>query len=171
MLPVQGAVDLVVRIRACHARCPGSNPGRRTIFPIPPFGWLVGLRRGAWIWRWRRLVRRQLVRLFDLAWGWALRGEGWLARRYVGLAWRIVVRTRVRLPRRLKWRFCRRCGALFLPGKNCRVRLRRVGRRSSLVVTCLECGYRRKMVWVRRRGGHMERGRQGVGSGGGGYGG
>ena len=109
---------------------------------------------------------RQLRKLFDMAWGWALRGEGWLARRYVELAWRIVVRTRVRLPRGFKWRFCRRCGALFLPGKNCRVRLRRVGRRSSLVVTCLECGYRRRMVWVRGRSGGVRGGRKGGGPGG-----
>ncbi len=71
------------------------------------------------------------------------------ARRYVAIAWRIVQRTRVRLPWTLRHRFCHRCGAYFRPGVNSRIRTRRFGRVSGMVITCLECGYHRKVIWTR----------------------
>lgn len=56
--------------------------------------------------------------------------------RYVYLARRIGMRYRVRLPRELKRKMCKRCCSYLVPGSNARVRLRG----SYIVVTCLKCG-------------------------------
>lgn len=73
-----------------------------------------------------------------------------LAKHYVQMAQRIVMRTRVRLPDEFRYRFCRRCATPFQFGVNSRVRLRRAGRNSSLIVTC-SCGHRSKLVWKRKK--------------------
>ncbi len=72
-----------------------------------------------------------------------------LAQRYIQTARRIVMRTRVRLPADLRIRYCHRCENYLRPGINSRFRLRTAGRNSSIVLTCLSCGYRRKIVWNR----------------------
>jgi ribonuclease P protein subunit RPR2 len=100
--------------------------------------------------RWRNFVTDQLRNLYKLAEEVAV-DDGELARRYVLVARRIVLRTRVRLPYELRHRSCHRCGVFFRPGVNVRVRLRSRGRQSSLVLTCLVCGFRRKIVWRRHR--------------------
>ncbi|MFH1638407.1 MAG: ribonuclease P [Candidatus Woesearchaeota archaeon] len=58
-----------------------------------------------------------------------------LADRYVAMARRIAMRVNLRLPSRLKRKFCRHCGCYFIPGKNLRVRTRD----GKLVYYCLEC--------------------------------
>lgn len=100
--------------------------------------------------KWRGFVINQIRNLFRLAEEVA-RDDEELSRRYVLMARRIVMRARVRLPRELRFRCCHRCGVFFRPGVNSRVRLRRRGRASSLVVTCLVCGFQRKIMWRRDR--------------------
>jgi ribonuclease P protein subunit RPR2 len=57
------------------------------------------------------------------------------------------MRQRVRIPRDLRRRFCRRCSAYLVPGSTLRVRLHR----GKVVTTCLRCmGHRRYRV-VRTR--------------------
>lgn len=58
------------------------------------------------------------------------------SKRYVSLARRIGMRYRVRLPRELRQKMCRGCGAYLVPGSTSRVRL--YG--GCLCITCLECG-------------------------------
>lgn len=56
--------------------------------------------------------------------------------RYAYLARKIGMRYRIRLPRELKRRICKRCNSYLLPGKTSRVRLKGV----NVTVTCLNCG-------------------------------
>ncbi|MDO8056842.1 MAG: ribonuclease P [Candidatus Hermodarchaeota archaeon] len=98
--------------------------------------------------RWRATVTQHLRSLFDAAEAVASTDPA-LARRYVQTARRIVMRTRVRLPRELRHRYCHRCEQFFRPGVNARMRTRTAGRQGSVVITCLSCGYRRKVLWTR----------------------
>ncbi|HDR73435.1 MAG TPA: ribonuclease P [Methanoculleus sp.] len=60
--------------------------------------------------------------------------------RYVERALAIAIRTRVRIPRALRRRYCRRCHAYLVFGKNARVRIHG----GKVVVTCRACGYQRR---------------------------
>lgn len=84
----------------------------------------------------RRIALERMLVLFDLAEKEALQGHGPRARRYVDLARKIGMRYNVRVPAEYKRRFCKECGAYFVPGVNARVR---VGR-GRVVVTCTGCG-------------------------------
>jgi ribonuclease P protein subunit RPR2 len=101
--------------------------------------------------RWRATVVKHLRSLFQNAEAVAAQDPA-LAKRYVQMARRIVMRTRVRLPADLRHRYCHRCENYFRPGENARIRLRTAGRNVSLVITCLVCGHRRKFIWDRARG-------------------
>lgn len=61
------------------------------------------------------------------------------AQRYVDLARRIAMRTRIHLPRDLRHRVCRRCDAFLVPGSTSRTRIRQ-HREPHVAVTCLRCG-------------------------------
>ena len=58
-----------------------------------------------------------------------------LANRYVQLARKIGMRTKVSIPRNLKRKFCKNCYHFLFPGMNCRVRTRN----SMAVYYCLDC--------------------------------
>jgi ribonuclease P protein subunit RPR2 len=72
-----------------------------------------------------------------------------LAERQAGLAKKIAMRHRVRMPYRLRQLFCKRCKAFIVPGRDARVR---VGRSSTKAVriACLRCGHTyRKVIGAR----------------------
>ena len=73
-----------------------------------------------------------------------------LALKYGELARRISERTRVKIPREWKWRFCKRCGSLLFPGKNAVVRVRD-RRMPHLVIHCLRCGGIRRIPYLREK--------------------
>ncbi len=100
--------------------------------------------------RWRATVLKHLTNLFQQAEKVATQNPT-LAQRYVQMARHIVLRTRVRLPPTLQHRYCHRCEKFLQPGINARVRLRSAGRNGTMVITCLSCGYRRKLVWKRNK--------------------
>ncbi len=77
----------------------------------------------------RKIARERVEYLLDLA-----RKTG--KKRYVELAWKIKLRYRVKLPRDLKYSFCRKCRSMNLV-----VRVRR-GRISYI---CPSCGYIRRI--------------------------
>ena len=66
-----------------------------------------------------------------------------LARRYVYLALRLASKARIRIPRDLRRKFCRKCYTPLIPGFTARYRIRS-RREKHLVVTCLRCGYIRR---------------------------
>lgn len=61
-----------------------------------------------------------------------------LAQRYVEIARKIAMRTRVHLPREYRHMICKHCKSFILPCVNCRVRIQ-PRRESHIVFTCLEC--------------------------------
>lgn len=63
-----------------------------------------------------------------------------LARRYVELAKKISMRYRVRIPKELKVKFCKKC---FYPYKLGKFRVR--VRKSRVIITCLNCGFERRI--------------------------
>lgn len=62
-----------------------------------------------------------------------------LAKRYLDLAKRISMRSKVRIPKEYKRFICKSCGNLLVPGVNCRVRIRHE-KGTIVVVNCLDCG-------------------------------
>jgi len=61
-----------------------------------------------------------------------------LAQRYVKIARKIAMGTKLRLPREYRRLVCRHCKSFILPGVNCRVRIQS-RREPHVVVTCLNC--------------------------------
>ena len=62
-----------------------------------------------------------------------------LAQRYVHLARKIAMSTRLHLPREYRHLICRKCKNFIMPGVNCRVRIQKT-RSPHIVVTCFNCG-------------------------------
>ncbi len=87
----------------------------------------------------KKLARERIEVLFERAREF-FPGNPEVSDRCVGLARRIAMRQRVRIPRELRRRFCRRCSAFLVPGVTARVRVRK----SRVTLTCLRCsGHRR----------------------------
>ncbi len=63
-----------------------------------------------------------------------------LARRYVELARKIAMRYRIRLPKNQKRMFCKRC---LYPYRHDKIRVRI--RKSRIMITCLNCGFIRRI--------------------------
>ncbi len=81
------------------------------------------------------MAEQRIKRLFELAEkAFAERPD--LANRYVDIARRISMRHRVSIPRQLKRRVCKKCGAFLVPGQNSRIRLNG----KNITITCTECG-------------------------------
>lgn len=109
-----------------------------------------GLRRGhvKLSREFRDLARQRIWILLSLADNVVKRDQE-LARRYVALALKLAAKARLRLPRDVRRRYCRRCKVPLIPGLTARVRVRS-RRQRHIVVTCLKCGYVRRYVTVRR---------------------
>lgn len=74
-----------------------------------------------------------------------------LAQRYVRMARKIAMSTKLRLPSEYRRQICRHCKSFILPGVNCRVRTQS-RREPHIVVTCLVCGkYSRIPLKSRKR--------------------
>ncbi len=73
--------------------------------------------------------------LFDLADSAFLERPD-LSNKYVGLARKISMRYKVRIPSNLKRNFCKHCHHFIMKGKNCRIRIGD----GKVTYTCLDCG-------------------------------
>lgn len=82
-----------------------------------------------------KIAKERMERLFELA-AQELEREPKLSCRWVALARRISMRTRVRMPPALKRRMCRSCHCLLVPAKSARVRVKK----GRVCITCLRCG-------------------------------
>jgi len=58
-----------------------------------------------------------------------------LANRYVTLARKIAMKTKVRIPLVLKRKFCKHCYKFLMPGNNSRTRTRN----GKVIISCFEC--------------------------------
>lgn len=72
-----------------------------------------------------------------------------LAAQYVGLAQRIAMAARIRLPLEFRRQTCRECNSFFVHGVNCRVRVKQK-REPHVVVTCLNCGNQTRYITRKR---------------------
>ncbi len=97
----------------------------------------------------RRIARERIVRLLKLA-DEIYKDDLELAIKYGELAKRISLRTKVKIPREWRWRFCKGCGSLLFPGVNARVRLRD-RRMPHVVIHCLRCGSIRRIPYLREK--------------------
>jgi ribonuclease P protein subunit RPR2 len=73
-----------------------------------------------------------------------------LAERYVGLARRISMKYKVRIPKRWRLFICKGCKGFMVPGFSSRVRLRR-RREPHLTFTCLKCGKIKRISFKHKR--------------------
>lgn len=87
----------------------------------------------------KEIAKERIARLLSLAEEMAKNGDELskrLEKRYVGLARRISEHYKVKIPKELKQRICKKCNNFLVPGVNCTVRLSSSG---YLVYKC-ECG-------------------------------
>jgi len=83
----------------------------------------------------QRTARERIAALFEQA---LVRPE--YAKRYVSLARKMSSRFKVSVPQKWRTRFCKKCSAFLVPGKNSKIRMRA----GKMVISCLECaGIRR----------------------------
>ncbi|MEM2943052.1 MAG: ribonuclease P [Candidatus Bathyarchaeia archaeon] len=99
--------------------------------------------------RERDIAKQRIERLFTLAED-CFKESPILANRYVGLARRIGMKCRVRIPKPLRMRYCRVCGHFLVPGINSRVRTR-PDSKGRVVVTCLNCGEIKRYPMVKEK--------------------
>lgn len=97
----------------------------------------------------QQIALRHINSLFKLA-KQNVREEPELAQRYVQIARRVAMRTRLRMPREYRHMICRHCKSFIYPGVNCRVRAQR-RREPHMVVTCLECGKQTRIMLKPRK--------------------
>lgn len=94
-------------------------------------------KKKSWV---EQIARERIYRLFELA-------EREFAKHpersnsYVGLAWKISLTNKTKIPAEFKTKFCRKCKSYLKKGKNSEQTMQG----SFLVVKCKECGYERKM--------------------------
>ncbi len=99
--------------------------------------------------REKDIARQRIVRLLRLADSIYIE-EPELAIKYGKLARRIAQRSRVRIPREWKWRYCKRCKTLLYPGINARIRLKD-RRFPHLIIKCELCGGIRRIPYLNEK--------------------
>jgi RNase P subunit RPR2 len=93
----------------------------------------------------RNYARKKVTELLSLAEILA-KNDPETAKEVAELAFITSRKLRVRIPRKVKRRFCRRCHVPLIPGVTMRIRIKR----KTLVVTCLTCGWIRRYELSRR---------------------
>jgi len=86
----------------------------------------------------KQIALQRVHKLFSLA-KQVIHEDPEQAQRYVKIARRIAMRTRLRLPKEYRSLVCRKCKSFILPGVNCRIRIQQ-RREPHMVITCLNCG-------------------------------
>jgi len=97
----------------------------------------------------RRVAAERVDVLFTLA-ERVFPYEPELSNRYVEIALAVQRKTKIRIPRKWKRRYCRRCHSFLVPGVNARVRLRSRPY-PHVVVKCLKCGHIMRFPYLREK--------------------
>jgi len=100
----------------------------------------------------KEIARQRISTLFRLAVETVNEAPD-LAQRYVEIARKIAMRSRLRIPKEYRRLICRHCKSFIFPGVNCRVRIQ-PRREPHVVVTCLKCGKHTRIPLKDRRGSH-----------------
>jgi ribonuclease P protein subunit RPR2 len=86
----------------------------------------------------KQIALQRVHTLFHLA-KEAIHEDPELAQRYVKIARRIAMKTKLRLPKEYRSLICRHCKSFIYPGVNCRIRIQQK-REPHMVITCMNCG-------------------------------
>jgi ribonuclease P protein subunit RPR2 len=86
----------------------------------------------------KQIALQRVHTLFHLA-KEAIHEDPKLAQRYVKIARRIAMKTKLRLPKEYRSLICRHCKSFIYPGVNCRIRIQQK-REPHMVITCMNCG-------------------------------
>lgn len=97
----------------------------------------------------RRIARERVDTLFTLAERVSPYDRD-LANRYVEIALAVQQKAKIRIPRKWKRRYCKKCHSFLVPGVNARVRLRSKPY-PHVVVKCLECGHIMRYPYLREK--------------------
>ncbi len=84
------------------------------------------------------IARQRIHKLFIFA-KKTIKKDPEKAQRYIQIARKIAMRTRLHLPREYQSLICRGCKRFILPGVNCRVRIGQ-RREPHVIITCFHCG-------------------------------
>ncbi|ANF22010.1 ribonuclease P protein component 4 [Thermococcus piezophilus] len=87
----------------------------------------------------KRIARERVNILFTLA-ERVFPYEPELANRYVEIALAVQQKAKIRMPKKWKRHYCKKCHSFLVPGVNARVRLRNK-RMPHVVIKCLNCGH------------------------------
>ncbi|MCE4617515.1 MAG: ribonuclease P [Desulfurococcales archaeon] len=88
-----------------------------------------------------RIARERIEKLYSLAVEETHSGNYKYAQQLMELAKRISMKTRTRIPRKIKRWVCKNCLVPLIPGRTARIRIRRDGRSSRVIVRCEVCGW------------------------------
>ncbi len=97
----------------------------------------------------RRIALDRIARLMEFARRHAVERPE-LAREAGNLVLRICGKARIRLPKTYRRLICRKCGTPFYIPGSFRVRVRS-GRSTHIVITCVTCGYIKRIPAVREK--------------------
>jgi ribonuclease P protein subunit RPR2 len=97
----------------------------------------------------KQIALQRIQILFRLA-KEAIHDKPDLAQRYIVIARKIAMRTRLHLPPQYRLLVCKHCKRFILPGVNSRVRTQPRGE-PHIVVTCLHCGGKMRMPLRRKK--------------------
>ena len=86
----------------------------------------------------KQIALQRVHILFQLA-KETIRENPKLAQRYVKIARKIAMKTKLRLPKEYRSLICRHCKSFIYPGVNCRIRIQQ-RREPHMVITCINCG-------------------------------
>lgn len=97
----------------------------------------------------KHIAKQRIQTLFRLA-KETFHEDPALAQRYIRIARKIAMATRIRLPKDYQLQVCRNCKSFILPGVNCRVRTQQ-RREPHVVITCLNCGKQMRIPLKKRK--------------------
>ena len=81
-----------------------------------------------------KIAKKRIIFLFNEA-KQVFRENSRLSDKYVGMARKIAMKYKVRLPAELKKKFCKNCHKYLVPGANCRVRIHK----HMVIYYCISC--------------------------------
>lgn len=83
----------------------------------------------------KKIAKKRIEKLFLLAEKNSLKKRYDLADRYVKIARKIQMRYQIRMPKKLKRKFCKHCYRILIPGKTSRVRIQN----GKIITYCYHC--------------------------------
>lgn len=96
--------------------------------------------------QFQKLALERIERLFELAQE-VFNKEPKLSDRYVAIARRISMKYKIKIPLKLKRRFCKNCFSYLMPSVNCRIRTQR----GKVVYYCLNCKKYIRFPYIREK--------------------